>query len=596
MARARPKAPEGLESVTRELAEAREREAAISDILRAISASPTDVRPVLDAIVLSALRFCAAEDAVIMLPSGAHLQLAAHRGTVPAADDLRYPNDGTSVSSRAFRESRTIAVEDLQTAVEFPVGAAHARLIGYHAIVAAPLRRDGSAVGTIVLRRFEAKPFGDRNIGALETFAHQAVIAIENVRLFNETKEALAQQTAISEVLASISRSVFDLDAVLATITQRAVILAHAEGGAMYRRTGDLLTIAALAGEAVMPTMFRGFQQPLNDGPVVGKAILGRRIVAVADTRQDLTLPQAGPITRLGIPIMRDGEAIGAIGLGRNAGGAFTEQEINVVSAFADQAAIAIENVRLFNEIQDKSRQLEAASRHKSEFLANMSHELRTPLNAVIGFSDVLAQRLFGELNERQAEYVQDIAGSGRHLLDLVNEILDLSKVEAGRMELEPSEFAPAETMRGAVMFVRERAANHGIQLVLDVPTDLGAVVADERKIRQVLLNLLTNAVKFTPAGGRVELGARRDSHEIAITVKDTGAGIAPEDQARIFEEFAQARGGARREQEGTGLGLTLSKKFVELHGGKIWVESELGKGSTFGFTLPLVPSASAKS
>jgi signal transduction histidine kinase len=249
---------------------------------------------------------------------------------------------------------------------------------------------------------------------------------------------------------------------------------------------------------------------------------------------------------------------------------------------------LAIQNARLFREIEEKSEQIEAANRHKSEFLANMSHELRTPLNAIIGFSEVLSERMFGELNEKQAEYTDDILSSGRHLLSLINEILDLSKVEAGRMELELSKFDLPLTIDNARTFVRERATKHGINLDVTVDERLGEFVGDERKIKQILLNLLSNAVKFTSEGGRIGINARRTNGAVEISVSDTGIGIALEDQTRIFEEFRQVGGDYAHKKEGTGLGLTLAKKFVELHGGRISVESEVGKGSTFTFTLPM--------
>jgi len=217
-----------------------------------------------------------------------------------------------------------------------------------------------------------------------------------------------------------------------------------------------------------------------------------------------------------------------------------------------------------------------------------MSHELRTPLNAIIGFADILQQRMFGELNEKQADYVGDISTSGRHLLTLINDVLDLSKVEAGRMELEVAEFDLAEAVRGGLAFVRERAAANGVEIAVDLPADLGAVVADERKIRQVLLNLLSNAVKFTPTGGKVGVIARRADDEVRVCVRDTGIGIAAKDLARVFEEFQQVGAPSARSREGTGLGLTLAKRFVELHGGRIWVESEIGRGSRFTFALPV--------
>jgi signal transduction histidine kinase len=260
------------------------------------------------------------------------------------------------------------------------------------------------------------------------------------------------------------------------------------------------------------------------------------------------------------------------------------------MKTFATQSVLAIQNARLFREIEDKSRQIEAANRHKSEFLANMSHELRTPLNAIIGFSEVLQEKLFGELNEKQAEYTDDILTSGRHLLSLINEILDLSKVEAGRMELETASFDLPLAIDNARTFVRERATKHGITVDIDVDERLGDYIGDERKIKQILLNLLSNAVKFTPEGGRIEITARQVDGSVEISVSDTGIGIAPEDQPRIFEEFRQVGSDNAKKIEGTGLGLTLAKKFVELHGGRIWVESEPGKGSTFSFTLPQKP------
>ena len=249
---------------------------------------------------------------------------------------------------------------------------------------------------------------------------------------------------------------------------------------------------------------------------------------------------------------------------------------------------IAIQNARLFREIQDKSAQLEVANKHKSEFLANMSHELRTPLNAIIGFSEVLIERLFGELNPKQEDYLRDIHSSGKHLLTLINDILDLSKIEAGRMELESSTFDIAGALGNAITLVRERAQRHSIIVGKQVDATLTEITADERKFKQILLNLLSNAVKFTPDGGRIDVLARREDGNAVISVRDTGIGIAPEDQQTVFEEFRQVGVDYTKKQEGTGLGLALTKKFVELHGGKIWLESEPGKGSTFTFTIPI--------
>ena len=242
-------------------------------------------------------------------------------------------------------------------------------------------------------------------------------------------------------------------------------------------------------------------------------------------------------------------------------------------------------------EIERKNAQLEQASQMKSKFLAAMSHELRTPLNAVIGFSEVLDARMFGEMNEKQSEYVKDIHEAGHHLLALINDILDLSKIEAGRMELDQAEFDLPQMLESATLLIQERAAQHGLTIKLDVDERLGGIVGDERKLKQVLINLLTNAVKFTPDGGRIELKAAPASDgTVEIAVKDTGIGIAPEEQATIFEEFHQACTADGHNQEGLGLGLALSKRFVEMHGGSIRVRSQPEQGSTFTFTLPLQP------
>jgi signal transduction histidine kinase len=242
----------------------------------------------------------------------------------------------------------------------------------------------------------------------------------------------------------------------------------------------------------------------------------------------------------------------------------------------------------LERKVAERTKALEVASKHKSDFLANMSHELRTPLNAIVGFSQVLKEKLFGPVNHKQDEYLDDILSSADHLLALINDILDLSKVEAGQVELESSMFSLREALERGVVMVRERATRNGVQLTLELDRSVELVEGDERRIRQVVFNLLSNAVKFTPRGGQVDVSTAREDGEVLIAVKDTGPGIAAEDQARIFEEFQQAKAGNGERPEGTGLGLALSRRLVELHGGRIWVESEPGKGSTFTFTLPV--------
>jgi signal transduction histidine kinase len=270
----------------------------------------------------------------------------------------------------------------------------------------------------------------------------------------------------------------------------------------------------------------------------------------------------------LSVPLLREGKVIGSLSLNRRTPGEFPPEAVEVLKTFATQSALAIQNARLFREIADKSAQLEAASRHKSEFLANMSHELRTPLNAIIGFSEVLNERMFGELNDKQAEYLKDIHASGQHLLSLINDIPDLSKIEAGRMELELTHFDLPQAIDNALTLVRERAGRRGVALHQAVDEGLGQVTGDERKIKQVLLNLLSNALKFTPEGGRIDASARTADGMAEISVTDTGIGIAAEHHDAVFEEFRQV-GEAERKAEGTGLGLALCRKFVELHGGQ---------------------------
>jgi signal transduction histidine kinase len=577
-----------------ETKEALEQQTAISEVLRVISDSPTDVQPVLEAVAVRAARICDATDARIFLVEGQSVRHTAGFGDVPKTLDA--PLTRGSAVGRAVIDRAPVHVGDMQTQSddEYPQGRRIAQQTGWRTVLAVPLLREGRSLGAIVLRRIEVRPFTEKQIALLKTFADQAAIAIENVRLFNETKESLERQTATAEVLKTISRSTFDLDTVLQALLDNAARLGGAEQGVMLRpdAAGNYLPVFAFNwSEAILQRLRERPIRPGRDS-TNGRVLLERRPIHIPDVladpeygRKDL-VSMGGYRAVLAVPMLRDGEAIGLISLSSKA--PFTEKQMEVVTSFADQAVIAIENVRLFNEIQEKSAQLEVANKHKSDFLANMSHELRTPLNAIIGFSEALNDRLFGELNEKQAEYLGDIHESGKHLLSLINDILDLSKIEAGRMELDVSTFDLPAALSNAITLVRERAQRHAIDLALEVDKNLGAFSGDERKFKQIMLNLLSNAVKFTPDGGRISVSARKDTTHVEISVQDTGIGIAPEDQGAVFEEFKQVGRDRLKKAEGTGLGLALTKRFVELHGGAIRLESTPGKGSTFTVSLPL--------
>ena len=433
------------------------------------------------------------------------------------------------------------------------------------------------------------------------------MIAVENVRLFKELEARTTQLTrsvgelkALGEVGQAVS-STLDLETVLRTIVARATELAGMDGGAIYeydeaREVFHLHTAERLPAEVV--DALRASPIPKGEGALGQLAVTGNVVQirdisdeAVYKSRVGKMLLRSGYRSLLAVPLLREDRLLGGLVVNRATPGEFAPEVIDLLKTFATQSALAIQNARLFHEIGDKSRQLEIASRHKSEFLANMSHELRTPLNAIIGFSEVLADRMFGEINDKQAEYLTDILESGRHLLALINDILDLSKIEAGRMELDLDDFNLPAAIDNTVTLIRERAHRRGITVERAIGERVGVIRADERKVKQVLLNLLSNALKFTPEGGGISVRSDMRDGIVEISVTDTGIGIAPEDQATVFEEFRQV-GTRAKKVEGTGLGLAISRKFIELHGGRIWVTSTVGVGSTFAFTLPLTAAS----
>jgi signal transduction histidine kinase len=589
-----------------QVTESLDQQTATSEILRVISSSPTDIQPVFSAIVKSATRLSGAEAGHLFRFDGEFLHLVAQHNSVPDYDrvvERLYPMPPSrgQASGRAILSRTVVQIPDVLTDSEYRSDVA---LVGrWRSRLAVPLLREGSPIGVIVINRTERGLFADSHIELLKTFAAQAVIAIENVRLFTELEartqqltRSVEQLTALGEVGRAVS-STLDLETVLATIVARAVQLSALDGGVVFEYdagTEEFVQRAATEQGGELAAARRTRRIRRGEG-VVGQTAVTLEPVQVPDILPEGAyasplrdnLVQSGIRAVLAVPMLWEGRLIGSLVVSRNKPGTFPAQTIELLRTFATQSALAIQNARLFHEIADKGRQLEAASRHKSEFLANMSHELRTPLNAIIGFSEVLNERMFGELNEKQDEYLKDIYASGQHLLSLINDILDLSKIEAGRMELELAEFSLPAAIDNALILVRERASRRGITMGCAVDDRVGMIRGDERKVKQVLLNLLSNALKFTPEGGRIDVRAAVNDGMAEISVADTGVGIAPEDQEAIFEEFRQV-GTADKKVEGTGLGLALSRKFIELHGGRIWVKSEVGKGSTFTFKLPL--------
>jgi len=593
-----------VEARTRELTESLEQQTATAEILRVISSSPTDLQPVMDAVAENAARVCGASDASIRRIEGDTLRLVARFGSIPMGSADVIPLDRDSPSGRSVIERRTIHVEDIQPLreTEFP-RVSHERP---HTVLATPLMRKGTPIGAILIRRFEVQPFTEKQIALLKTFADQAVIAIENVRLFQELQErtqALARSVDELQALGEVGRAVsstLDLETVLTTIVSRANQLSGTDGGAIYEydeEAEEFYLRATQNLDAELVEVLRSTFIRRGEG-AMGRLAETREPTQVPDILHDPTyqtrlrevVVRTGYRALLAVPLLRENRLVGGLVVNRKTPGEFAPDVIELLRTFATQSALAIQNARLFQEIEEKSRQLEVANRHKSEFLASMSHELRTPLNAVIGFSEVLLERMFGEINDKQDEYLQDILSSGRHLLSLINDILDLAKIEAGRMELEVIDFHLPQAIDNAITLVRERAARRAITLALEIDPRLGEIKGDERKVKQVLLNLLSNAIKFTPEGGHVGVQAGLSDGFAEVAVTDTGVGIAPEDHEAVFEEFRQVGTDYAKKHEGTGLGLTLSRRFVELHGGKIWVKSQLGQGATFTFTLPVKP------
>jgi signal transduction histidine kinase len=593
---------------TDDLTESLEQQTATSEVLSVISNSLTDTQPVFDAIVRSGLKLFADSAITIALPQGD--QVVA--GAIADADSSRaealrrrlpIPLRREYMHSLAIIDGRTVDVPNVEDPPpELASGAKNFQASGFRAVTIVPMMRSGAAIGALSVARVAPGPLSGKQLTVLRTFADQAVIAIENTRLLNQLHqrtddlaESLSQQTATADVLKVISRSTFDLKSVLQTLVESAARLCDADKANVTRQIDGMFYRAEFYGFS-SEFMDRVKSIPIKPerGNVSGRALLEGRTVHIPDVLADpeYTFSEAqelgGVRTGLGVPMLREGVPIGVLALARSQVRPFTDKQIDMVSTFADQAAIAIENARLFEEIQDKSRQLEIASQHKSRFLANMSHELRTPLNAILGYTELVLDDIYGEPPEKMRAVLERVQSNGKHLLALINDVLDLSKIEAGQLTLSLADYSITDMVNGVIGAVEPLATGKKLALKSELPPNLPAARGDERRIAQVLLNLVGNAIKFTDVG-EVAVRASASNGSYTIAVCDTGPGVPEADQAKIFGEFLQADSTVTKKKGGTGLGLSISKRIIELHGGSIGVESRLGHGSTFSITLPLI-------
>jgi len=593
-----------VEERTRDLREALEQQTATAEILRVISSSPTDLKPVLDAIAESAMRLSDSMDATIFLVDAGSLRMVASCGPLSQVNEL-VPIRRDVVAGRAVLDATLISIPDVlaEPDAEYAGSKEYATRLGFRSLLVVPMLREGRAIGTINIRRTEVHPFAEKQIELLKTFADQAVIAIENVRLFKEldarTSE-LARSVEQLEALAEVSQAVnstLDLEQVLNTIVGRAVHLSTADSGAVYEHdeASGTLQLRATYGfspeqvDELVPRTLR-----VGEG-ATGRAAATRAPVEVSDTqvagaytgRLREALDRAGFRAVLAVPLLQGDRVLGGLTVSRRTTGKFPPEVVELLQTFAAQSTVAIQNARLFREIEQKGRELEIASQHKSQFLANMSHELRTPLNAILGYTELVADGIYGKVPQKIHEVVERVQNSGRHLLGLINDVLDISKIEAGQLKLSIADYSFSDVVQSVTTAVESLAAEKQLALTVNVPGNLPVGAGDERRIAQVLLNLVGNAIKFTETG-EVQISVRAADSEFLAAVRDTGPGIDAEHQQRIFEEFQQVDSSPTKTKGGTGLGLAIAKRIVELHGGRIWVESTVGEGSTFCFSVPV--------
>ena len=594
---------------TGDLSEALEQQTATSEVLQVISSSPGDLVPVFNSILANARRICDAKFAHLMLYDGELFHPSAMEGAPPAfvTEFWRGPQTLSAATGpgRAVATKQVVHIPDMQETEAYkkrdPQFVAMTELTGARAVLIAPMLKDDRVIGTFSTYRQEARPFTGKQIELARNFAAQAVIAIENTRLLNELRESLQQQTATSDVLEVISRAAFDLQAVFETVAESSVKLCGADRAFIFRFDGELLQMVTSFNSAPEFTEWVR-QHPIRPGRHSGsaRAALERRTIHIPDVLADPDYSYGAKNveairTILGVPILKGDELLGVMMIYRLEVKPFTDKQIALVETFADQAAIAIENVRLFDEIRETSRQLAEASQHKSQFLANMSHELRTPLNAILGYTELILDGIYGETPDKAQVVLKRVESNGKHLLGLINDVLDFSKIEAGQLRLAISEFSMKDVVYNVYSAVEPLAAKKNLKFSVEVPPDMPPGQGDERKLTQVLLNLVGNAIKFTDSG-EVAIKVAPANGSLSVAVHDTGPGIPKDNQEKMFEEFQQADNSITKAKGGTGLGLAISRRIVELHGGRLWVESSPGRGSVFTFEIPSVTAQSGAS